>query len=161
MRRNATLGRLIFFGAIALAFLSEFAFTALGGFLNLGTLSQTTGLEAGRLVRYLLFLSLQDLIGGISALMVFRGCIRPDALDRARGALQVLLPTMGVYAVFQILAGILLFKEDLRPTYIGLGVVYGLAGIAAWFIGRSLYAPVEEPKYSRRSKGRKQAKNSR
>ncbi|MDW8352240.1 MAG: hypothetical protein RML99_10055 [Anaerolineae bacterium] len=132
---QSRIAALVLFVLLALIALSELIFNNLGA-LNgdpAGT-GQALGLTPAQQRTRLLILIALDAIAGGGALLAIIGLLARNRAI-AHGAL-VCATGFLAYGLYQIFAALTQLNESLRPAAIGIGALYALLGVAAWFVGR-------------------------
>jgi hypothetical protein len=132
------LGRVIFFGFIAILMLSELLTSNLYSLIGpLDATAEIMGISVSAERNRLIILIILDLIPGVGAVLAVRG-LRNSRAARIGGT-GVILTTIGMlaYGGYQFWAATYLLGEMLAFVK-AVGVVYAALGVIAWFVGVDL-----------------------
>lgn len=143
---RTSIGKLLFYGFIALLFLSELGLSSLGGLQGDVALSAANnGIAAHTLRLYLIGLGILDALGGIGAGIAIAAIVRPG--PKVPGRLGAILTTAALilYAAYQVGFGQLATGLRASELYIMIGIVYLVFAMISWPVGGSLRNPNPEP----------------
>ncbi len=139
---KTTIGKLIFYGFIALLFLSELGLSSFGGLQSdLAASAASNGIEVQTLRLYLIGLGIIDVLGGIGTGLAIAALIRPG--PNVPGRLGALLTTAALvlYAAYQVAFEQFAVGLVANELYIMIAVLYLVLALISWPVGGSLRNP--------------------
>jgi hypothetical protein len=133
---RATIGRLIFFGVLALLMIAELFFSNIGSLGRLEAVAVQLGLTPQAERTRLFILILLDAVGGIGALL----CVAALLGNRSLAKIGLPLTVFGfvLYGLYQIVSALTQLGAQWRMPISIVGLVYIAIGVAAWWLGRGL-----------------------
>jgi hypothetical protein len=134
--KRAKVGRVIFFGILALLLLAELFFSNVGSLGRLETVATQLGLTPEAERSRLIILIILDAIGGVGALL----CVAALFGNRALARVGLPLTVFGfvAYGVYQVFSALTQLAAQWRIPITIVGLVYIVIGVAAWWVGRGL-----------------------
>ena len=133
---KATLGRLIFFGLLALLMLAELFFSNVGSLGRLEEVAAQLGLTPEAERARLFILILLDAVAGIGALICVMALFGNPSL--AKVGLPLTVFGFVAYGLYQLISAFTQLGAQWRTPIASVGLVYIVIGLVAWWIGRGL-----------------------
>jgi hypothetical protein len=133
---RARIGRIIFFGILALLLLAELFFSNLGSLGRLETVAAQLGLTPQAERSRLFILIVLDAVGGVGALL----CVAALFGNRSLAKVGLPLTVFGfvAYGLYQIVSALTQLAAQWRMPITIVGLIYIVIGLAAWWVGRGL-----------------------
>jgi hypothetical protein len=133
---RATIGRLVFFGLLALLMLAELFFSNIGSLGRLEAVAAQLGLTPAAERTRLFILIILDAVGGIGAIICVTALLGNRSL--ARTGLPLTVFGFVAYGLYQIVSALTQLAAQWRMPITIVGIVYILIGLAAWQVGRGM-----------------------